>query len=342
MSGTSLDGLDIVACSFQKNSGGFFYKTYAADTVVYDNNLKKRLADGHLSSAEELLKSDIDFGIFIGNSVLNFIKKHRLNNIFLIASHGHTIFHQPKNGFTFQIGNGATISKTTNISVVCDFRSGDVALNGQGAPLVPIGDEFLFGNYDACLNLGGFSNISYKYKNKRIAYDICPVNIILNKFANYFQKQYDEGGKIAETGKFIPELYEKLNKINFYNLKNPKSLSREWLENVFMPVLDFYKNKPKADIMFTLIKHIAYQISLALKGKKNVLITGGGAFNNFLINSLKEVSKTEIIIPDKDLVMYKEAIVFAFLGYLRWNGEINCLSSVTGADRDSCCGAVYL
>ncbi len=343
MSGTSLDGLDIAACIFQPENQKNKYQIICCESVNYSKIFRNRLKDSHLINSEELVKLNIEFAEFCANSVNSFIKKNDIKHILLIASHGHTVFHNPEKRFTLQIGDGSVIAKKTGISVVCDFRSGDIALGGQGAPLVPIGDELLFGDYDACLNLGGFSNISMKDNGKRIAYDICPVNIVLNKFAVEKGLDYDNNGDIARSGKLIQELFKELNQLGFYSQKPPKSLSREWLDEFFMPVIDKYKpSSTTEDIMHTIVKHIAFQLSNSLKNASNVLITGGGAFNTFLINSLRDITDCNIIIPDDNTINYKEALIFAFLGYLRWHGKINCLASVTGAKRDSCGGAIYL
>jgi anhydro-N-acetylmuramic acid kinase len=343
MSGTSLDGLDIAACSFSDENNIERYQVTCCESISYSDDFRSRLRDSHLLNAEQLVRLHIEFAEFCATSVTSFIRKHKLQNILLISSHGHTVFHKPENGYTLQIGDGSVIAKRTGIPVVCDFRAGDVALGGQGAPLVPIGDELLFGEYDACLNLGGFSNISMRINDKRIAYDICPVNIILNIFAREKGLEYDNNGNLAHSGKIIQNLYNDLNKIEYYSLPFPKSLSREWLEECFIPLVDKYRMSSKTeDIMHTIVKHIAFQLGQSLENIRNVMISGGGCFNSFLIDSLKDYTNCEIIIPDDNTVNYKEALIFAFLGYLRWNNKVNCLASVTGAKRDSCGGAVYL
>lgn len=342
MSGTSLDGLDIAACKFSEKGKKYHYELLACECIEYDEILKIKLQKSHNLSAENLLKLNIEFGEYTAKTILNFIQKNNLTNVKLIASHGHTVFHRPENSLTYQIGSGAVISAVTGIPTVSDFRSTDIALNGQGAPLVPIGDELLFGDYQACLNLGGFANISYRIDNKRIAFDICPVNIVLNKFAEQLEKKYDDKGHLAKQGRVIIELFQKLNTIKYYKQKAPKSLSREWLEQSFLPIFSEFNNENARDILSTLCEHIASQIISITNEHKNVLITGGGAFNNHLIERLKMNSKTEFIIPDNNIVMFKEAIVFAFLGYLRWHAHTNCLASVTGAVKDSSSGAVYL
>jgi anhydro-N-acetylmuramic acid kinase len=262
-----------------------------------------------------------------------------------IASHGHTVFHQPGIGLTTQIGNGAVIAARTGIPTVCDFRTKDVALGGQGAPLVPIGDELLFGDFDACLNLGGISNISYRIGNKRVAYDISPCNMALNALANRAGQPYDQDGQLAKEGVIIPELLQKLNNLAYYHQNPPKSLGKEWYDEVFSPVLaSFLSNHSVADLSRTVVEHIAVQIIANVpKAARTMLVTGGGAHHTFLIQQIQHQRDTlKVIVPDDLIVDYKEALIFAFLGLLRLEGENNCLRSVTGAKKDCCGGCVYL
>lgn len=339
MSGTSVDGLDIALCSF-KFVENWKFEILKYESVNYHNELRNLLLDAHSFSGIELKYAEIKFTTFCANNINRF--KTDLNcKINLISSHGHTIFHQPSKGITVQIGNGEALAKLCGIDVVSDFRSGDVALGGQGAPLVPIGDELLFGDYEACLNIGGFSNLSYKAPNcKRIAYDISPVNIVLNKLCSKIDKLFDDRGMIAANGNIDANLLYNLNNLSYYSLPAPKSLGREWVENNVDPVLQNYNSLSVNDIISTYTIHAAQQIALNLKGRKNVLVTGGGAHNDFLISKIREFSGTNVIVPNKNIVEFKEALVFAFLGLLRYKNEINCLASVTGAIRDSCCGKI--
>jgi len=291
----------------------------------------------------ELLQLHNEYGFYLGDCVKQFRKEHDIKKIDFIASHGHTIFHQPEKHFTFQLGNGAALSAKCALSVVSDFRSLDIALGGQGAPLVPIGDKLLFTEYTYCLNLGGFANISFEHKGQRVAFDICPVNIILNHLAGILHQEFDKDGLIASKGKVNKELLQKLNSIVFYKKAFPKSLGREWLEKEFMP----YINDSHASIedkMASVSEHIAVQIATIIKRKKgSLLATGGGSFNTFLMHRIKQLSpQIKVIISKKELVNYKEALVFAFLGVLRWRGEDNCLKSVTGASKNNSGGSIYI
>lgn len=350
MSGTSLDGLDIAYCDFFLNKKKTWqYKILFTDTLSYNKTWKQQLSSAFIKSKREISDLDKKYGKFIGEKIHSFIKMHGVDPDF-IASHGHTIFHQPEKKFTLQIGDGFIISSVCRLPVICDFRSGDVALGGQGAPLVPVADKLLFPKYDFCLNLGGFANISYDdKKNKRLAFDICPVNIVLNDLANKIGKEYDTDGKLASAGKIHADLLNKLNNLAFYKKHPPKSLGREWVEKIFMPVLNTF-NVPIKDKLRTVCEHIAMQIALAVNVSArsghnskypSLLITGGGAYNKFLLKRISFHSNARIILPDDKTIQFKEAMAFAFLGVLRIREEINILKSVTGAARNSSGGKIF-
>ncbi len=348
MSGTSLDGLDIAVCSFEQINNQWTYKTLAATTIEYTDQYKIDLNNAMRLSGEKLIALDRAFGNLQGNAVKKFISDTHLK-VDLVSAHGHTIFHNPAEGYTLQIGSGATLFAACNIPVVTDLRSVDVAFGGQGAPLVPLGDELLFGAYGGCLNLGGIANISYVINNINVAFDICPVNILLNAYALKLGKDYDEGGQFARKGKLISALLEQLNSLPYYTQTAPKSIGREWIDAEVFTILDKYASQPVEDILHTIVIHCAQQISdclttLPLKNnKQQLLITGGGAFNTFLIDSIKSVSsKTiELVIPDTTTIQFKEAIIFGFLGLLRMQNIPNAKSTVTGASCDTIGGAVY-
>ncbi|HEY4799113.1 MAG TPA: anhydro-N-acetylmuramic acid kinase [Bacteroidia bacterium] len=345
MSGTSLDGLDIAYCEFRKGKKWSFRIPHAK-TVNYSKAWKHQLSSAFLVSNKKRSRLDERYGNFIGKEVLKFIRQHNISPD-LISSHGHTVFHQPEKRYTLQIGSGKEIASVCNVPVVCDFRSGDVALGGQGAPLVPIADKLLFSKYSACLNLGGFANISYDdYKKRRVAFDICPVNLILNYLSEKLGKKFDDRGRIASTGKINEQLLDQLNAISFYSMKPPKSLGREWAENFFLPILDSYKISIK-DKLRTVVEHIAVQIAGAVShssigNRVSLLITGGGAYNRFLIQRISAHARVKISLPDNKTIQFKEAMAFAFLGVLNVRKEINCLKSVTGAKRDSTGGILFL
>lgn len=338
MSGTSLDGLDLCYASFSKNENGIWsFEILNSDTIPYPKRWENKLRDAINLKATNLYELNSEYGFYLGEQVKKFIKKYSLATIDVIASHGHTIFHQPKKKYTTQIGDGRAIKIHNNYPVVYDFRSQDVLMGGNGAPLVPIGDELLFGEYDACLNLGGFSNISLKIDDQRIAFDICPVNIVLNFYAQKLKKKYDEEGNLAKIGTVDEKIFNQLNSLKYYTENPPKSLGIEWVLKEIHPKLK--KLKPE-DALATFTEHAAEKIAETFRNYqlKNVLFTGGGAFNSYLIEKIKEKSGSSVIIPNKEIIDYKEALIFAFMGVLRLRNENNVLSSATGSSKDHCTG----
>ncbi len=344
MSGTSLDGLDVAICRFEELHGRWTFEVLAATTFDYTDTWRKRLGEAATLNGRELALLHADFGHFTGQCIKDFCKSHK-HRPDLVASHGHTVFHEPARGFTLQIGDGAAIASESGIDTVSDFRSTDLALGGQGAPLVPIGDQLLFGGHKFCLNLGGISNVSYDLDGKRIAFDIGPANMALNYLSGKAGKEYDKDGAMAMKGKLIPKLLDKLDALGYYQEKPPKSLGREWFEKEFQPLItDPGYTIP--DLLHTTCHHIAQQIrnSLFSSPGTTLLTTGGGAFNPFLVELIEEqVSRhgIHVVVPDATVVQFKEAIIFAFLGMLREAGQINVLSTVTGASRDSISGGMY-
>ncbi len=238
MSGTSLDGLDIAYCSFKHEKGKWHFNIKEAVTIKYSSEWLKKLSTAHKLSSIQLLQLHNDYGYYLGACVNKFIKEKTIDKIDFVSSHGHTIFHQPEKHFTFQLGNGAAIAAKCNLPAISDFRSLDVLLGGQGAPLVPIGDKLLFSEYDFCFNLGGIANISFESKKKRLAFDICPVNIVLNHLAGLLNKEYDRDGLIAAAGKVDAKLLNSLNSLSYYKQAFPKSIGREWVEEEFLPILN--------------------------------------------------------------------------------------------------------
>ena len=346
MSGTSTDGLDLAFCSFSLANGKWDYEILQAETMRYSDEWTNRLMNLPVSSAVEFARTDHEYGHLLGRCTREFILKHRISADF-IASHGHTIFHQPSSGFTSQIGNGAAIKAETGLTVICDFRSGDVALGGQGAPLVGIGDELLFPEYDSCLNLGGFCNISAEWDGKRVAFDIAPCNIVLNRIARELGQSYDENGQIAESGQIIFPLLNRLNEIEYYKQKGPKSLGREWINKGFWHIVRDFDQETAADRMKTLVVHIARQIGASLNALhgdngagRAVLVTGGGAHNTSLIDHLRAETEAEIVIPDAMMVDYKEALIFALLGAMRVKNIPNIRNAATGASRAAISGSL--
>ncbi|MCL6294073.1 anhydro-N-acetylmuramic acid kinase [Jejuia spongiicola] len=342
MSGTSLDGIDLVYVTFEFEQTWQF-KIIHTETVAYNNYWHEILKNLVSYSLKELQQIDEDYTVYLSNIINSFIEKNNINDVDAICSHGHTALHQPENKLTYQIGNLPNMARLVNNKVVCDFRVQDVEFGGQGAPLVPIGDQLLFSEYNYCINLGGFANISFDHKSKRIAYDICPVNIVLNYYVKQLGFNFDDEGKIASTGTVNNELLEQLNALDFYKESPPKSLGLEWVNTNIFPLIDSFELDMK-NVLRTFVEHVAIQILKVTNGDANasLLITGGGAYNTFLIESIKSRSSNQIVTPSNDIIEFKEAIIFGFLGVLKLRNETNCLQSVTGANKDHSSGKIYL
>ena len=341
MSGTSLDGIDLAEIFFTiSNTGTWSFEIGKSETIPYPEIWKQQLQGAISFSEKELLKLNIKYTRHISDVIKTFISKYKLESIDAVCSHGHTILHQPQNGITLQIGNLPQIARLADQKVVCDFRVKDVQLGGQGAPLVPIGDMLLFSKYDYCLNLGGFANVSLEKEGKRIAYDICPVNIVLNEYANLLGFPYDDGGNIARKGIVDTEILKTLNQLPFYEKTPPKSLGLEWVKEVVFPILEASKISAE-DKLATMTAHIAIQLAGQFKSNSKILVTGGGAYNTFLLEEIKRHVPIELIVPSAQLVEFKEALVFGLLGVLRLRREVNCLASVTGAKADCSGGNVF-
>ncbi len=337
MSGTSLDGLDLALCKFYKENGDIKFELICAETIAYEPVWKERLKNAYDATAEQYFKLHSLYGEFIAEQVNQFLKKNN-QTAHYIASHGHTVFHRPELAFTTQIGCGATIAAHTGIDAICDFRSLDVAFKGQGAPLVPIGDRDLFPQSEACLNMGGIANISFTKNGKTRAFDICIANMALNYLAEKLGHPYDANGTIASKGHINKNMLEELFNLSSYQ----KSLGKEWFDNHFLPVLEMH-NYGIEHQLATCVEYMALQIRNALQENSinSVLVTGGGVYNDFLMNRIRHYYSGKIEIPNDNIIQFKEAIIFGYLGYLRVQGTPNSLSSVTKAIQDSCGGCIY-
>lgn len=353
MSGSSLDGLDIAYCEIVEDNGSWSYQVIIAETIPFTPKWKLRLEKLVLQNAVTYIKTHAYLGHYFGELVNGFVEKHQLfDKIDFISSHGQTVFHQPDNGFTSQIGDPSAIVVHTGLPVISDFRHIDVALSGQGTPIAPIADQLFFNSYRFLLNLGGIANITYQEKNSvNAAFDITPVNLILNRLARIMHYDFDKDGNIARSGKVIDDLYNDLNNSHYYAKQYPKSLSGGWVSKVMAPLVSRYKN-PVPDKLRTICEHISYQISqsileivekenITLKSDEKMLATGGGALNKYLIELIDSKAPVSVIIPDEQTIHFKEALLMALMGVLRYRNEVNCLSSVTGAKSDSIGGAIY-
>lgn len=349
MSGSSLDGLDIAYVIFEETGGKWNFDIVVTECFSYTPEWQQKLATATQVSALEYQLLHTEYGNYIGERINEFIAKNDLaHKVHLIASHGHTSFHLPAKKMTAQLGDGAAIAAITKLPVVSDLRSLDVALGGQGAPIVPIGQKLLFSEYNCFLNIGGIANISFVVDGKYVAYDVCPANRVLNTLIKEKDLHFDDEGKMAAIGKVNEDLLRQLNSLDYYKQSYPKSLANSFGTDIILPMI---KNASinTEDALRTYVEHIAIQISKAFQNIQHptfsikLLVTGGGAFNNFLIERLSELlTHVEIVIPDKKIIEYKEALIMALIGVLRWREEVNVLSSVTGASESSIGGALWL
>lgn len=344
MSGTSLDGLDIACVEFS-SVRRWMFKVIAAETIPYSPKWESRLALAHTLPAEELLALHSAYGKFLGEACVDFVRKKKIRQVDAIASHGHTVFHQPERRFTFQLGDGNAIHAATELPVICDFRSLDIQLGGEGAPLVPVGDRLLFASADICLNLGGIANLSLERKGKRRAYDICFCNMALNYLMKEAGKDFDNGGRLAAKGAVVPSLAEALAAAYTHVRKKRKSLGREFFTSSIQPLLNQQHISLK-DRLRTVCESVADEIDLAIPSDGRglqMLTTGGGAWNRFLVDVIRGrlQGKATVVLPPREIIDFKEAIIFALLGVLRLRGETNVLSSVTRSRRDSSSGALF-
>ena len=357
MSGSSLDGLDIAFVEFHEQAGKWSYDIFQAECYAYSDEWISKLKNAINLSAKDYQLLHTEYGHYTGRQVNKFIDEHQLHyQVAVIASHGHTTFHIPSKRMTAQLGDGAAIAAETQLPVVSDLRSMDVAFGGQGAPIVPVGEKLLMKEYDFFLNIGGIANISIN-ADQYIAFDICPANRVLNMLVNELGEEYDDGGHIAAAGTVNDVLLERLNAHDYYKQSYPKSLANDFGTDTIYPMIKDTGIEIK-DSLRTYTEHIAFQIKNAINSLGNLkphrdntvattfklLATGGGSFNTFLIQRLSETLKElniEVIVPDKKLVNYKEALIMALIGVLRWRQESNVLASVTGATRDSIGGALW-
>jgi anhydro-N-acetylmuramic acid kinase len=344
MSGTSLDGTDLAHIVLKVTNGVWDYEILEAVTVPYSDIWVQRLKAAIDYSDNELTVLNDEYTILVAALINNFIVNNHITDLDAVCSHGHTILHRPQDGVTLQIGNLPQIAALTGQRVVCDFRVADVALGGQGAPLVPIGDRLLFADYTYCLNLGGFSNISFEENHTRIAFDICPVNTVLNYYANQLGFDYDDGGNIAAAATINAGLLTVLNALGFYKEPYPKSLGFEFVKQTVLPLIESYTITPQ-DKLATFTEHVAMQIAntinqIGLQG--SLLITGGGAYNTLLVQRIQALlPNLTVTVPNDKTIQFKEALIFALLGVLKLRNEVNVLGSVTGAPHDHSAGSVY-
>lgn len=335
MAGSSMDGLDLAMAVFLYEDQNWRFKIKKCQTFEYPEGLFRKLQHAPKTDLTEKKELDAAFGSWVAHQARSFLGPDTVD---LMAIHGHTVEHNPEKGVSWQLGSGKRIAQETGILTITEFRTEDVLLGGQGAPLVPLGDFLLFNEYDACLNLGGIANVSIK--ESRLAGDVCPCNQVLNYYASQLGHEYDESGNMAREGHLHHGFLAKLNTFSYFKSPFPKSLPNQFLDEALL------KSISPLDGLRSYTEFISEQIAKALNPinkKCKLLITGGGAFNTFLIELLEErLPNWDIQVPDETTISYKEAVIFGFLGLKKYLGEINVLCSVTGALHDTSSGVIHL
>ncbi|MEM9719780.1 MAG: anhydro-N-acetylmuramic acid kinase [Bacteroidota bacterium] len=347
MSGTSLDGVDLVAAEFSWTEKEIYqYSILSSRSIPYSDQWVSRLANLIDQSGEIFAKTHVYYGHFLGATIRNFIKEENISPDF-VGSHGHTIFHQPEKNFTAQIGDGETVVSYLTCPYVTNFRNKDVALGGQGAPLVPLGEKYLFPGRHLFLNLGGFCNLAVE----GLAYDVSSCNGVLNYLVQqiYPELPFDDKGNLAASGNFSEALFTELEALPFYQAAAPKSLGWEWVIEEVLPIVN-RSELPIQDKLHTFCHHVANQIFQSLRAlnrqNESILISGGGTHNEFLISLIAErLSTLDIHIEkpvDDSFIDFKEALIFSFLALRTLTGKPTILPSATGASEAGITGSIHL
>jgi anhydro-N-acetylmuramic acid kinase len=340
-------GLDIALCTFDHHDDHLLWTISNGSTFSFPEKLLSRLANATVLSGFDLMQLDADFGVFIGHQVRQWAADHQVTADY-IASHGHTVFHEPALGFTTQIGSGSHIAYATGMDTITNFRSADIAAGGQGAPFAPAADTKLFPGYDAYLNLGGIANINIRSEDGRHkGWDIGPCNQALNFLARKVGKPFDLNGDIASKGVVLNETVAHLVDIFPFDDGHPKGLSNASITSSWIQYLE-RSNENINDLMTSTVEAITTlilsHISPFTSKEINVLVTGGGAHNSFLMKSLKgkaSSSNIHFTLPAKEIIDYKECALMGYLGYLTIKGLPYGIKEITGAQMDTIGGAIY-
>lgn len=354
MSGSSMDGLDLAFIRLNTEVGkpgllSASYELLHGATMPIPEELLNQLKYSSKLDALSLLTLDQDFGSWAGKAIDTAIKQTSFSPS-LIGFHGHTVFHFPDRKVSFQLGHGAVLSAYTQLPVVTDFRSQDMALGGQGAPMVSIAEKWLWPDYSGFLNLGGICNITLKKtKEAYESADIWVCNQILNHLAREVGHSYDDRGLIAAKGLPIDELIEALLLAEWFEKKAPKSLDNSYLYEEVIPLFNKYRDYSTGDKLHSAVIVIAKAIanhvnavyhSEAIQG--GIMLTGGGALNDFLVEKIRAELTCDIFLPDLETIQFKEAIMVAFAGWLRWRGLPNFIKEATGAKSDAIGGVLHI
>lgn len=348
-SGTSLAGLDIVFVALTEVRGKWTYELKAAERLAYTSEWEEKLGGAAALPARDYFLLHSEYGHFIGHAVNQFIAQHQLDHkVHFITSHGHTVFHVPAQKMTAQLGDGAAIAAVTGISVISDLRSVDVALGGKGAPVLPVAEQLLFPDYHYRVNLAENATIAAQPDGQLIAFDVCPCNYVLDTLAGLLGRPFDEEGKLAAGGVTDQGLLDALNGLAFYNEQYPRTLTSKFGTGTILPMIQQQQLSTQGKLN-TYIHHIAAQVAAAVQqltpseegAAYNLLLTGGGARNTYLVETIRTILQPLNVTVTVQEEPFRNALMIALLGALRWRQEPNALSAVTGAEKDSVGGALW-
>lgn len=353
LSGSSLDGADLAVCSFSVDpltpTKLLSWNIHLARTIPYPQEWITRFKNLPGASARDLVLADTELGHYYGVLINQLLKEHSIT-VDLISSHGHTIFHFPELKTTTQIGDGAAIVSETGIDTVTQLRSVDVAFAGEGAPLAPLGDRYLYPGYTYYLNLGGIANVTAYQDEKIIAFDICPCNQIFNALAETIGQDFDRDGAIAASGNLNHPLLARLQDDDYLIKPYPKSLDNTWSQEHQVKQAIQWDARLE-DKMNTAVEFVALEIAKACRQltqpessteRPTLFCTGGGALNAHLISRIAfHCPEIELVLPSRKIIEFKEVSFIALAGLFRCLRVPNLYASVTGAPSDTINGALY-
>jgi len=348
-SGTSLAGLDLVFAALTEVRGKWTYEVKASERVEYTAEWEEKLGKAADLPARDYLLLHSEYGHFIGHAVNQFIADHQLDHqVHFIAAHGDTVFHIPAQKMTAQLGDGAAISAVTGLSVISDLRAMDIAFGGKGAPLLPIAEQLLFPDYQYRVNLGENATLAAQIDGQLIASDICACNYVLDTLAETLNFPFDKDGQLAAGGVTDQSLLNALNGLAFYNEASPRHMSSKFGTGTVLPMIQQHQLSTQGKLN-TYTHHIAAQIEKIVKDllpqeenvPRSLLLTGGGAANTYLVKTIEAALQPHNVTVTVQHDPFRNALMIALLGALRWRQEPNGLASVTGAEKDSVGGALW-
>lgn len=369
MSGTSLDGIDAVISSIEDTQENVQLHIINANTYPYNSEILKKIRQAlhdEASSSRLLCSLNVELAYEYSKCVFAICEESGIDihDVDFIACHGQTIYHITENTnnevrSSLQLGDGSVLANLTNTTVVSNFRTADITVGGQGAPLVPFADYVLFQHNDKTRllqNIGGISNVTCLpkggSKKEVFAFDNGPGNMMIDyAMQKLFNKKYDNNGETAKQGDLISEMFDEILSLEYFNLEPPKSTGRELFGNHYTAtILEKYKHYSKHDIIATLSHITAFSIADSYKKFilstftiDEVIISGGGAYNGYLLKLIKSYLDFEDVFILEEFGYsseYKEALAFLILGNETLEFNPSNIKNATGASKDVILGQV--